>query len=200
MREGEYITEPATFAELIQLVRRGDEHAAERLVRTYERQIRRVVRVRLQDRRLRHTLDSMDISQSVLASFFLRAATGQFELSTPDQLVHLLAAMTRNKLRDWERKQKAARRDRRRETSFACVDIQPTSNEKTPSEEVSAKELLQRALELLSDAERRLATRWASGEPWEDIAEEMEKSPDALRMQLRRSLDRIARQLGVEDD
>ena len=56
------------------------------------------LRVRLVDTRLNRLLDSMDICQSVLASFFVRAALGQYELETPEQLLKLLATMTRNKL------------------------------------------------------------------------------------------------------
>jgi RNA polymerase sigma-70 factor (ECF subfamily) len=39
----------------------------------------------------------MDICQSVLASFFVRAAVGQFELDRPEPLVGLLIGMARNK-------------------------------------------------------------------------------------------------------
>ena len=33
----------------------------------------------------------MDICQSVMASFFVRAALGQYQLNTPEQLLNLLA-------------------------------------------------------------------------------------------------------------
>ena len=82
--------------------------------RRYEPAIRRAARVRLVDTRLNRLLDSMDICQSVLASFFVRTALGQFELETPDQLLKLLATMTRNKLADQVKGHGAARRDFRR--------------------------------------------------------------------------------------
>ncbi len=187
-----------SFTQLIRLVRQGDEWAAEELVRTYEPHIRRVVRVRLEDPRLRKTVDSMDICQSVLASFFLRAATGQYEIDTPAQLVQLLAAMTRNKLHDWQRKQRAARRDRRREVPLEDLDACIETQDPSPSQAVAAKELLQQALGLLSSTERQLAMQWAAGASWEEMAKDLGKSPDALRMQMRRSLDRVAKQLGVD--
>src|SRR5260221_3136505 len=59
---------------------------------------RRAIRFRLADTNLARLLDSMDICQSVLASFFLRAAAGQFDIEQPQQLVKLLVAMARNKL------------------------------------------------------------------------------------------------------
>src|SRR6516225_780589 len=86
------------FQALLGRVRAGDADAATELVRRYEPAIRRAARVRLLDTRLNRLLDSMDICQSVMASFFVRAALGQYELETPAQLLKLLATMTRNKL------------------------------------------------------------------------------------------------------
>ena len=42
------------------------------------------MRIHLRDVRLRRVLDSTDICQSVLASFFVRAALGQYDLDTPE--------------------------------------------------------------------------------------------------------------------
>ena len=81
--------EDASFASLIGRVRAGDAAAAAELVRLYEPTIRVIVRRRLTDTAARRLLDSTDICQSVLANFFVRAAAGQFELDTPDQLLRL---------------------------------------------------------------------------------------------------------------
>src|SRR6516162_7519754 len=104
------------FHDLIRRVRAGEEEAATELVRRYESHIRRAVRIRL-DPRLGRMFDSMDICQSVLASFFVRAALGQYQIDTPQQLLKLLAAMARNKLNNAANKQKAGRRDYRRITA-----------------------------------------------------------------------------------
>src|SRR6516162_9738037 len=93
------------FQELIGRVRAGDEAAAAELVRLYEPAIRRAARIRLADSHLRRLFDSMDISQSVFASFFLRAALGQYELEDPSQLLRLLVTMSRKKLTDHLRQQ-----------------------------------------------------------------------------------------------
>src|SRR5713226_2467828 len=95
------------FTEFIRRIRSGDAQAAVELVQRYESVIRVEVRQRLTDSRLRRLFDSLDISQSVLASFFLRAGTGQYELEKPAQLVKLLVGMTRNKLALQARKQRA---------------------------------------------------------------------------------------------
>ena len=74
------------FREFIRRIRAGDEQAAVDLVRQYEPVIRTEVRMRLSDPRLYRTLDSMDICQSVLLSFFARAALGQYDLDRPGLL------------------------------------------------------------------------------------------------------------------
>src|SRR5262249_56000767 len=87
-------------------------------VRRYEPAIRRAVRVRLAGARLGNLLDSMDICQSVLRSFFVRAASSQFDLETPEQVLKLLTAMARNKLASQARKQHSLRRDNRRASAI----------------------------------------------------------------------------------
>ncbi len=86
------------FADFLCRVRAGDADAASALVREYEPLIRREVRLRLTDPRLCRLYDSADICQSVLRSFFVRAAAGQYELGGPRDLRQLLVAMAYNKV------------------------------------------------------------------------------------------------------
>src|SRR5436190_19412627 len=97
-----------SFTDLIRLIRNGDADAAAELVRRYEPAIRRSLRLRL-DPRLRRTCDSMDICQAVMGSFFVRAASGQYDLETPEELLKLLATMARYKLQKTRRDQYRAR-------------------------------------------------------------------------------------------
>ena len=83
----------ANFSEFLRRIRAGDDEAAQELVARYEPLIRREVRLRIEDDRLNRAFDSIDVSQSVLARFFLRAATGEYELNSPDQLARLLVTM-----------------------------------------------------------------------------------------------------------
>src|SRR5262245_54922251 len=99
----------SNFAELMARVRAGDNQAAADLVRQYDAVVRLEVRVRLSDPRLRRLFDSMDICQSVLASFFVRAAAGEYDLNSPQDLVKLLGSMVRHKLALQVRKQRAQR-------------------------------------------------------------------------------------------
>src|SRR3954467_961665 len=116
------------FESFIKKIRAGDEDAARELVRRFEGVIRREVRLRLDDRRLLRVFDSMDISQSVLTSFFSRAGSGQFDLQTPDQLVGLLIQMTRNKVAYQVRRQRAHRRDDRLRAPMRVDDMQVPSS------------------------------------------------------------------------
>src|SRR4051794_13517688 len=100
------MSEEASFRDLIRRVRAGDDAAAFELVRQYEPEIRRAVRIRLHDGHMQRVLDSMDICQSVLGNFFARVAVGQFELDKPAQLLKLLVTMARNKLIDKARQQR----------------------------------------------------------------------------------------------
>src|SRR5262245_6660981 len=108
------MSEGMAFADFIRRIRAGDDQAARDLVRLYEPVIRREVRLRLRDERLASRFDWTDICQSVMASFFVRAAAGQYDLEEPDHLLRLLVVMTRNKVTQQVRRNSAERRDYRR--------------------------------------------------------------------------------------
>jgi RNA polymerase sigma factor (sigma-70 family) len=192
------MAEDLAFQDLIRRVRNGEETAAAELVRTYEPEIRRAVRIRLTDPRLGRLLDSMDICQSVLGNFFARVASGQFDLEQPEQLLKLLVTMARNKLRDQARKQRAERRDHRRlETGNLEALESVTDGQASPSQVVAGEDLLMEMRRRLSDEERYLAEQRALGREWAELAAERGQSPEALRKRLTRAIDRVAEQLGL---
>jgi RNA polymerase sigma-70 factor (ECF subfamily) len=193
------MTAERPFAELMQRMRAGDEQAATDLVRTYEPEIRRAVRAWLTDPRLGRILDSMDICQSVLANFFVRVAAGQFELEQPEQLLRLLVAMARNKLRDHARKLRAERRDQRRLAAGPEALQTVASGQATPSQIVADQDLLRCLLQKLSPEERSLAEQRSLGRNWIEIGRDAGISPDAARMQLHRAVDRAARELHLDE-
>jgi len=193
--------EPAdadSFAAFVRGVRAGDARAAAELVRQYESAIRLEVRLHLRNSRLRRVLDSMDVCQSVLASFFVRAAAGQYDLEQPAQLLKLLVVIARNKVADQVRKERAQRRDNRRVENVDPRELELTAGGHTPSQLVAGAELLQAFRQRLSAEERRLADLRAQDRGWAEIAAEVGGTPEARRMQLTRAVDRVARQLGLE--
>jgi RNA polymerase sigma-70 factor (ECF subfamily) len=192
------MSEAQAFRDLVHRVRGGDDEAATEMVRRYEATIRMAIRVRLDQSELRRLLDSMDICQSVLANFFVRAASGQFELDTPEQLVKLLVTMARNKLVNHANQQRAARRDhRRREGNLGDMAVADSSP--SPSQVATYRELLQAVRSRLNADERQLADFRSQGHSWAEIAAELDKNADALRFQLNRALDRVARDLRLDD-
>jgi RNA polymerase sigma-70 factor (ECF subfamily) len=185
------------FRDLVRRLRAGDEQAHAELVRRYEPVIRRIIRVRMRDPRLNPLFDSADVCQSVLKSFFVRTALGQFDLDQPDQLRRLLAQMARHKLADQVDRQAAGRRDYRRVIRDSAAPRQAPDPADSPSEQVAAAELLQEARRRLSAHERCLLELRQQGLEWAAIAARLGGTPEALRVQLRRAQERVARQLGL---
>jgi RNA polymerase sigma-70 factor (ECF subfamily) len=190
--------EHEAFHDLIQRVQAGDEQAAEELVRHYEPTIRLVVRRRLTDPRMRRLLDSMDICQSVLGTFFAGAAAGRFTLHTPDQLLKLLVTMARNKLISCTRRHKAARRSPQGQEIFGGENLETVDPFPTPKQLVADQEILQEIRKRLSPEELRIADLFAAGRSWPEIAAEVGGSPDQLRMRFSRALARVRRELGLD--
>jgi RNA polymerase sigma-70 factor (ECF subfamily) len=186
------------FAELFEKVRQGDGEAAEALVRRFEPAIRRVVQLRLQHSPLRRHFDSADVCQSVLGSFFVRAALGQYDVDGPEQLVRLLAAMARNKVIDLGRKRHGVPADPVPGRADGRGFDEVAGGDPTPSRVVVGRDLLEQVRARLSDDERRLAELRAAGCEWAEIAVEIGGSAEGARKRLARALDRVARAVGLE--
>ena len=168
------------FADFIRRIRAGDDDAARELVEHYEPIIRREVRVRLRDPRLYRRFDWADVCQSVMASFFMRATAGQFDLKQPDQLLRLLVVMTRHKLAKQERRHRAGRRDYRRLEAGDPAHLEGQSPAApSPSRLVAGRELLDELRRRLSDEERQLADLRALGYEWAEIASQLGGTPGA---------------------
>lgn len=184
------------FSGFIRRIRAGDEQAARELVARYEPVVRREVKMRLRDPRLYRMIDWTDVCQSVMASFFLRAASGQYELDEPGQLMRLLVVMTRHKLSKQERRHRAGRRDYRlvHDCDPAYLAAQPGKSP-TPSRVVAGRELLEALRSRLSGEERMLADLRAEGCEWAEISHKIGGTAQGRRMQLARAVRRVERQL-----
>jgi RNA polymerase sigma factor (sigma-70 family) len=186
-------SEESAFRDLIRRIRSGDEDAATELVRLYEPEIRRAVRLRLNNPRLGRVLDSMDVCQSVMGRFFVGAAAGQFELDHPGQLLRLLITMAKNRVIDH------ARKPANRPDSFGADDreYQVPGRGDTPSVIVAHKELLSEMRRRLTPEERQLSELRSAGQDWAGIAAQLGGSPDTLRKRLERAMDRVTKELGL---
>jgi RNA polymerase sigma factor (sigma-70 family) len=193
------MSDAPSFSDFIQRIRAGDDLAAEELVRRYEPLIRREVRQRILDERLNRAFDSMDVCQSVLASFFVRAATGEYDLDEPQHLIRLLVTMARNKLASKARLEHRQRRDNRR-VAVTDPDVmnELTDRQPSPSETFSRRELLERMRASLTDEEREIADLRGQGLAWEQVAERLGGNGNTRRMQLTRGIERVGRELGLD--
>jgi len=193
------MSESDAFTKLMKRVRSGEAEAAAELIRLYETELRVIIRARLRDQRLRRTLESMDICQSVLGNFFVRAAAGQFDLESSEQLVKLLGQMIRNKVTDHARRATADRRDVGRLHAEDAGELPLTAGD-TPSQIVAANELAARFRLQLTADEQAILTQRQQGATWEELAKERQTTPEALRKAYQRAVDRAAQAAGLLAD
>jgi RNA polymerase sigma factor (sigma-70 family) len=190
------MSEDADFVDFLCRIRAGDEAAAAELVRRFEPLIRREVRMRIGDQRLNRAFDSLDVSQSVLACFFSRAASGDYELNQPDQLARLLLTMARNRVISRTRSERRLVRDVRRLAVDPAVLEQVMDARPSPSQIVARKEELDALRSWLTAEEWQIFELRVSGFSWEEVAAKLGGSAQARRMRLSRGLERVERNRG----
>jgi RNA polymerase sigma-70 factor (ECF subfamily) len=157
------------------------------------------VRRHLRDPRLRWAFDSLDVCQSVMGSFVIRASLGQYELDDSAGVVRLLVGMAQNKLAEQVRRQRRQRRDYRRVEPLGEAAQHRPDPDPSPSAALASEELLQAARRELSEEERQLADRRTQGRSWEEIAAELGGSAQARRKQLERAIARVVQRLGLDE-
>jgi hypothetical protein len=134
----------------------------------------------------------------VLASFFLRAASGQFDLSAPAQLVALLTKMAHNKLAMHARSEYRQRRDIRRATQLPVELPESPLRAPQPVKQLADRDLLAQAFELMEPQVREMADSRAEGAEWTDNASKYGGTAEGRRKQFRRARDRIAETLQID--
>lgn len=97
------------FAELIARVREGDERALEELVRTFEGEVRLMVRHRL-PQALRSQFDSMDFVQSIWASLFVDGDRAGVAFDNARHFRGYLAGVAYNKVNEEFRRRTRAKK------------------------------------------------------------------------------------------
>jgi DNA-directed RNA polymerase specialized sigma24 family protein len=189
------------FPDLMARVRAGDEAAATELVGRYETTVRVAVRTRLADPALRRYFDSADVCQSVLRTFFRRAAAGRYAPATPGELMRLLMGMARRKLARYVRRYCRQQRDYRRvlEDSGHLIGRHPDPGP-PPDERAADRDLFDGVYRRLSADERAVADAWTAGEGWPEIAARLGGTAEGRRKQLTRALGRVLDDLGLGHD
>jgi RNA polymerase sigma factor (sigma-70 family) len=194
-----HVSGERTFSDFVARIRSGDEQAATDLVRQFEPLIRREIRMHLDDHRLSRLFDSLDICQSVLASFFLRTSVGEYDLERPEQLVALLVTMARNKLASAARRERRECRDSRRVTEMGAQELKSVPDMAAdPGKALSTAEMLERFRLALSDEERQIVVCRSEGLAWAEVAAKLGGTAQSRRMQLTRAVERVVNELGIE--
>lgn len=181
------------FEALVERVRGGEQSAAADLVRLYEPEIRREVRLRLTSAQLRRTLDSVDVCQSVFGRFFIKAALGELDFDRPQQLLRLLCQMARNRVIDHHRREKV----RLPAGNRVSLENVTAAQSDTPSQVLQHEELLQKVSELMTESERQVSSMRRDGESWASIAQQVGGTAESVRKSLSRALDRITEELEI---
>ena len=187
--------ETDVLREWIDRIKLGDQAAAAELVRHFEPEILRFVRVRLTDPKLQRFLDSMDIVQSVMGRFFQRIQSDRLHVEHPLQLLRLLMTMARNSLLDHVRRAKV-----RRDVSGAGgeQELQYVADRRIGQTElVEQAELVALVRGRLSSDEQQALDRWLLGDGWEQMSQDIGCEPDAIRKKVSRAIDRASKELGL---
>jgi RNA polymerase sigma-70 factor (ECF subfamily) len=189
------MSDDASFRDLMRRLRAGDSQAARELVRSYEGAIRLQVRVRLTQPDLRRLLDSMDIVQLVWASFFPRAAVGEFELEDPKKLLNLLITLAHNKLLDQAKNLRRKRRGHGRVVAGIPTASELADPRPGPEQTADERDFIREFRSHLSRPEQSLWDQRLQGRSWVELAAERGTDPDVLRIQFHRALERVARKM-----
>lgn len=193
------MSDESSFVSLIERVRRGDNDAARSLLDRYEPVLRRIVAMRLLDRKLRGVVDTEDICQSVLGSFFVRLGLGQYEIDDENDLLRLLATMVRNKVVSKKRRRSLETREDVRLSIQERMGVNRAGSETTPSKSLTYEELVRAAEGMLSSEERELISLRQQGIGWIEIGTRLGAQPECLRKRMARTMDLVIEQLGLDE-
>ncbi len=181
------------FLRLVDRVRMGDEYAVRVFLDRYGDTIRREVRFRLLDRRLRRVVGVCDVYQSVVSRFLFDLMAGSFDLDCPQDVVKLLKAITRRRVAQEARYWSAHRRDvRRNESLDRHGEFVAPYGGASPCDRVAVMELAEKAELLLSDRDRLILKWREDGVVWAEVALRVGGQPEAVRKQHQRSMARVA--------
>lgn len=184
------------FRSLLHRARTRDADAATELVNLYEPELRRYIRLRLTNPRLRRYLDSVDVCQSVLGRFFVGLFAGRYQLRSASQLTALLTKMAKNEVCDCVRRQNSGRRggQQGREVSLqSCPDLAATRFSLV--EQSANREVIWMILHELPPYELSLARYRMDGFGWTELASKLGANAEVLRKRFHRAARRAVSRL-----
>jgi RNA polymerase sigma-70 factor, ECF subfamily len=190
--------DPTSTQALLQRVQTGDKQALNDLYNRYLMRVLAAVRARL-GAELRGKLESWDIVQDALLASLKNVQS--FDQTSEGAFLNWLAKVVENRIRDQMDHFRAAKRDHRLEKalagprsaeSSAPLDIPENNGQPTPSQVLILSEdlaRLEKAMDQLPEESRELIVAVKiEGRTYDEIAQDLGKSPDAVRMQAKRAL------------
>ncbi len=185
---------------LIELLRKGDEGAAQQVVEQYLDRLMTLARKRI-GARLASRVDPEDVTQSALRTFFARMKDGRLVLKEEDDLCKLLMKITLHKTLRQVAFHKAAKRDPGKETEqgenhqdqlLALFDREPS-----PEETVTFMDELEHFLNNLTPTERKIIELRLQGYNNQDIVDQLDLKYDRKIRRLVERVQEIAKKMGL---
>ena len=200
------MNDPLNTQILISRIQDGDSTAREELCQRYLNRVYSAVRLRL-GTRLREKVQSCDIVQQAMLDVVKGAEV--FECRSEGKFLNYVNRAVENRIRDEADRWQTQKRDIKKEISIegarspqgsTPLDIPDAHGAPTPSlvairnEELAT---LERAMDLLGQQSEEycelIIAVQIEGRTYAEIAEEVGKSPDAIRMQARRAQVELAK-------
>jgi RNA polymerase sigma-70 factor (ECF subfamily) len=190
--------DPTSTQALLQRIQTGDKGALNELYNRYLMRVLAAVRARL-GAELRGKLESWDVVQDALLASLKNVQS--FNQTSEGAFLNWLAKVVENRIRDQLDFFRADKRDHRLERplagprsaeSSAPLDIPERSGVPTPSQFLVLSEdlaRLEKAMDQLPEESRELIVAVKiEGRTYDEIAQNLGRSPDAVRMQVKRAL------------
>jgi len=174
--------------EFIDRVSRGNPSAAAELDYRYRQRLCRLVQ-RALDRGIRQREDPEDVVQTVLRTYFRRAAQGEFQIADSSDLWALLAKITRRKVLNRAEYHHAAKRRMGAETALPC-DL-GGGRDPEPADAAIAAELVERTLHGLEPRAGEVFQLRLAGCTEKEIAAELTCTRAEVRLHLKRIRERL---------
>ena len=179
-QEGANIPTPE-LQEFFAIIQGDDEQALETMLQELDPFLRRVIRLRLHDGRLRRSVDTTDILQSLLEDFLRQPEAGERAETSSAELSAYLAAAVRHKVQTRLRKE-------RRHAGSLPRDWEPASPEPDVGQRVEVQDFAAAIRGRLDASTCLLFDLKAQGLTWQEIAAQVGGRADALRMRLTRTV------------
>lgn len=189
--------------ELLRRAQAGDDLALRDLLERYQDRLLRIVRIQLAGSPLRRLHDSMDLVQNTFVAALPKI--GELRPASSASLLHWLAIIATNKIRDAYGRETADRRDLRRSrpidvgTHSEVAAIQAAPSAEAPLRAAAEAELRERldaeVAELPEDQRRVVLLRDYCGDSWERIAVELGREQGAARQLHQRAWIRLRQRL-----